>query len=118
MRNWLPLVLTILLCTLPVRAAEPDSCGVPESLLPADNALPRVAEAVAKAHELRISVIGTASSVIPGEGPGDTYAARWEAALTERLPGGKVTVATHTTPRQSAWDMVQELQKILGDDKP
>lgn len=118
MRNWLPLALAILLCTDPMQAAEPDSCGVPESLLPADNALPRVAEAVAKAHELRVSVIGTASSAIPGEGPGSAYPARLEAALKERLPGVKVTVTTHTTPRQSASDMVRGLQKILVDDKP
>jgi hypothetical protein len=118
MRNGLALGVVVLLCTFPAQAAEPNACAVPETLLPADNSLPRVAEAISKTRDLRITVIGTASSVIPGEGVASAYPARLEAALTERLPGVKVTVMTHTKPRQSASEMVPELQKILVDEKP
>jgi hypothetical protein len=105
-------------CAVPVRAAEPDSCVVPESLLSPDNQLSRVAQAITKSRELRVSAVGTASSVIPGEGAGSAYPARLEAWLKERLPGVKVTVTTHAKPRQSAAEMVRELQQILVDDKP
>jgi hypothetical protein len=118
MRNGLAVALVLLVCTLPARAAETNACAVPESLLPADNSLKRVAEAVSKTRELRIAVIGTASSVIPGEGPGSAYPARLEAALKERLPGVKVTVTAHTKPRQAASEMVRELQQIIVDEKP
>jgi uncharacterized protein YqgV (UPF0045/DUF77 family) len=103
---------------MPVRASEADACVVSESLLPTDSPLPRVAEIAAKTKELRISVVGTASSVIPGEGPGSAYPARLEAALQARLPGVKVTVIPHAKPRQSAAEMVRELRSILVDDKP
>ena len=118
MKIWMVLALVAITCVGPARAAQPDSCALPDSLLPTDNPLPRVADAVAKTRELRVSVVGTASSAIPGEGAGSAYPARLEAALRERLPSIKVTVFVHAKPRQSAAEMARQLQKILLDDKP
>lgn len=118
MKIWMVLSLVAIACIGPASAAEPDACALPESLLPSDNPLPRVKEAIAKNRELRVSVVGTASSAIPGEGAASAYPARLETALRERLPGVKVTVSVHAKPRQSAAEMVRSLQKILVDDKP
>jgi hypothetical protein len=118
MKIWMVPFLVAFACAAPARAALPDSCALPESFLPTDNPLPRVAEAVKKKSELRVSVVGTASSVIPGEGAGSAYPARLEAALRERLPGVNVTVVVHAKPRHSAAEMLRQLPKILLDDKP
>jgi hypothetical protein len=118
MKSWVVLSLVVVSAFAPVWAAEPDSCAVPESLIPSDNRLLRVVDAVAKNRELRVSVVGTASSVLPGEGAGSAYPARLEAALRERLPGVKVTVFVHTKARQSAAEMARQLQQIVVDDRP
>ena len=69
------------------------SCVVPESLLPADVALTRVAGAIKERHRLDITVVGSASSALTGpEG------ARF--AHPEEKPCGEERIVTGDRARQ------------------
>ena len=100
-------------------AQQQDPCAVPGYLLFGDSALERVSAAVQKTKELKIAVVGTASSVLPGaDGADNAYPARLEAALSRRLPGVKTTVVAYAKPRQTAGEMSKILQKLLLEEKP
>jgi hypothetical protein len=101
-------------------AAQPaDSCDVPGYLLFGDSTLNHVAEVVKGQRRLDITIIGTGSSVLPGpEGTLHAYPARLEATLTRRLPGVVVKVTAHAQARRTTEQMSDELEKILGDEKP
>src|ERR1700691_4555873 len=76
------------------------SCVVPESLLPADVDLTRVAAAIKEHHRLDITVVGSASSALTGpEGARFAYPAQLERALRERLTGNEIKVTAHTQSR-------------------
>ncbi len=98
---------------------EPDECAVAAHLVTADYPLPRVARAIEQ-KELKIVVIGSASSLIAGPGGKQeaAYPTRLERALSNRLPGVKVTVATFAKPRTTADSMEQELEALVRTEKP
>jgi hypothetical protein len=99
-------------------AADEAACFVAGHLVQADFALPRVAAAIAAKH-LKIVVLGSASSALPGqEGAAKAYPARLEDSLTHRLPGVDVKVVTHTKPRDRAIEMGKTLENVLAEDKP
>jgi hypothetical protein len=111
------IVLAAALLNGPARAVDPDACEVPGYLLFGESELKRVAAAVKERQRLEIAVIGTASSILPGSGV-TAYPARLEAALRARLPGITVNVTSLAKPRQTAAEMVQNIQKLLSDLTP
>jgi hypothetical protein len=103
----------------PAAAAAPDACDVPAYLLFSDAELQRAGTAVRQNQQLKVVVIGSGSSLLAGgEGAQRSYPARMEAALKERLQGVAVSVKTFSKPRQTAENMVEQLEKILQDEKP
>jgi ABC-type amino acid transport substrate-binding protein len=100
-------------------AQHPDVCEVPGYLLFGDSNLSRAAAAAKERQRLDIAIIGTGSSTLAGpDGSLRAYPARLEAALAKRLPNVAVKVTAHTTGRQTADKMAEELEKILADEKP
>jgi hypothetical protein len=98
---------------------ENDVCGEAEHLAFGEGRLPHVASAIESAHQLKIGVIGTSSSMLPGaRGSQLAYPARLEAALRGRMPEIKVSVTNFAKPRQTTADMVKQLEPILNDLKP
>jgi hypothetical protein len=84
-----------------------------------DAPLEHVKAAVTKDKTLKILVLGTTSSTLPGaEGSKYAYPARLEVALRRRLPGVAVTVVAAAKPRQSASEMSESIEKLLLDEKP
>src|SRR5438477_8603061 len=113
------LLCTIFLCTA-TAYAEPaaEHCAVPSYLLFGDAPLERVAAATTKEKKLKVAVIGTTSSTLPGpDGVASAYPARLEAALKRRLPMVDTTLVVQTKPRQSAAEMAETIEKLL-DEKP
>src|SRR5712675_144597 len=99
-------------------AADEAACFVAGHLVQADFALPRVAAAIAAKH-LKIVVLGSASSALPGqEGVAKAYPARLEDSLARRLPGVDVKVVTHTKARDKAIEMGKTLELVVADEKP
>jgi len=103
-----------------VGAAKADpACGVAAHLVHVEAALPRAAESIAKSKTLKVVVIGTTSSTLPGaNGEALAYPARMEAALHKKLPDVNVKVISLAKPRQTAADMAEAFPKVLRDDKP
>ena len=94
-------------------------CDVAAHLVHADAALPRAADSIAKSKALKIVVIGTTSSTLPGaNGEALAYPARLEIALRKKLPEVNVKVISLAKPRQTAADMAEGVAKILRDEKP
>jgi hypothetical protein len=117
--RWITVVGAALLCAATARAQPGDNCAVPGYLVLGDSPLQRVSAAVANTRQLRIAVLGTTSSTLPGaDGPASAYPARLEAALKQRLPGVTVRVVSYAKPRQSAAEMAAAIPKVLLDDKP
>ena len=102
-----------------VTAGEDLACAVAEHLAHTESALPRVAEAIAKARALTVVVVGTASSTLPGpSGPRMAYPARLEAALAKKLPNVAVEVIADAKMRRTAADMATGFAGLLAKDKP
>ena len=101
-------------------AAHADAlCGVAAHLVHADAPLPRVSDSIAKSKVLKVVVIGTTSSTLPGaNGQALAYPARLEAALQKRLKDVAVNVISLAKPRQTAADMAEGFAKLLKDEKP
>jgi ABC-type amino acid transport substrate-binding protein len=101
-------------------AAHADgSCNVAAHLVHADAALPRMAAAIAKSKSIKVVVVGTTSSTLPGAGgQALAYPARLEVALQKRLPDVAVKVISLAKPRQTAADMAEGFPKVLKDEKP
>jgi len=98
--------------------AEESPCIATAGPMQADFPLRQVAAAIDSKH-LGVTVIGTASSTLPGEnGAAKAYPARLGEALKARFPGLDVTVSAHTRPRDNAAAMAKEMQQILADEKP
>ena len=68
MKTMLAIAFALLLCVAETRAQTPD-CPLPNYLLFGDSALERVNTAVAERKALKILVVGTASSTLPGSLP-------------------------------------------------
>lgn len=118
MNHWFT-IGAVLLCVAQASAQpHPADCSVPNYLLFGDSPLERVAAAASKDKTLKIAIIGTTSSTLPGpEGAASAYPARLEAALKRRLPKVEISSVTYTKPRQSAAEMAESLGKLL-DEKP
>ena len=101
-------------------AAHADaSCNVAAHLVHADAAVPHVAANIAKSKALKIVVIGTTSSTLPGaSGEALAYPARLETFLHKKLPDVAVKVISLAKPRQTAADMAEGFPKVLRDEKP
>jgi hypothetical protein len=100
-------------------AESAPECDVPESMIPAENELTRVGAAVKDRHQLKISVIGTGSSILSGpDGARFAWPAELEETLRARLPGNEITVTPHVQLRQSTADMAAALPKIVSEDQP
>ena len=96
-----------------VTAAHAGSlCDVAAHLVHADAALPRAADSIAKSKALKIVVIGTTSSTLPGaNGEALAYPARLEISLRKKLPDVAVKVISLAKPRQTAADMAEGVAK-------
>ena len=106
------------LCGAETHAEKADVCAVPGYLMFGDSPLERVKAAVTKDKSLKILVLGTTSSTLPGaEGAKYAYPARLEAALRRRLPGVAVTVVTAAKPRQSASEMTESRSRSYYSTK-
>jgi hypothetical protein len=103
-----------------VGAANADSlCGVAAHLVHADAPLPRAADSLAKSKSLKIVVLGTTSSMLPGaNGEALAYPARLQVALQKKLPDAAVKVISLAKPRQTAADMAEGFAKLIRDEKP
>jgi ABC-type amino acid transport substrate-binding protein len=101
-------------------AANADAlCGVAAHFVHADAGLPRAADSIAKSKTLKIVVIGTTSSTLPGaNGEALAYPARLEVALRKKLPDVAVKVISLAKPRQTAADMAEGFAKVLKDERP
>src|SRR3954466_8551045 len=94
-------------------------CSVAAHLVHADAALPRAADSIAKSKTLKIIVLGTTSSTLPGaNGDALAYPARLEVALRKKLSDVAVKVISLAKPRQTAADMAEGFSKVLKDEKP
>jgi len=102
----------------PAWAAEEGDCVAATGPVQADFALRQVAAAIAGKH-LTVSVVGTASSTLPGpDGAAKAYPARLSASLERQLPGVAVKVFAHTKARDSAAEMTKTLPEVVAADKP
>jgi hypothetical protein len=109
----------MVLCAATVRAEPADPCAVPGYLLFGDSLLERVGSAAKKDKALKIVVMGGFSSTLPGpDGASFAYPARLDVALASRLPNLKVSVATDIRPRQTAVQIVDDIEKLVADQKP
>jgi len=107
------------LCAAVARAEPPDPCAVPGYLLFGDSLLQHVTSAVKNDKVLKIVVLGGFSSVLPGPGGASfAYPARLEVALGRRLPDLKVSVSTEIRYRETAEQMVDDIEKIAAEQKP
>ena len=112
-------LVALVLCAAESRAQQPADCSVPNYLLFGDSALDRVNKAVVEKKTLKIVVVGTASSTLPGrDGAGSAFPARLEFALKEQLPGVVIIVTSYAKPRQTAAQMAETFEKLLLDEKP
>jgi lysophospholipase L1-like esterase len=123
MRLLTALIATISLNCLPAWGAvaepQPDPCEVPASFLESEIDLTHTTNELKDKHRLVISVLGTGSSSLPGpDGVHFAYPARLEDALKQQLPGNEIKVTAHVLPKQTAANMVGELDKILAEDRP
>jgi hypothetical protein len=110
---------TIALINGAAAATPAEECDVPESLIPAETDLARVASEIKDHHRLDISVVGSASSMLPGpDGARFAYPAQLEQSLKDRLPGNEIKVAVHILTRQTTAEMAAALPQILAADHP
>jgi hypothetical protein len=109
----------LVLCAATARAEPADPCAVPGYLLFGESLLQRVATAAASEKALKIAVLGGPSASLPGpDGASFAFPARLEVALSRRLPNLKVSVATDIRYRQTAEQMVDDIEKLVADQKP
>jgi hypothetical protein len=119
MKSFIIALTGVFLCVSPALAGEHEDCAVAAHLVTADYPLPRVARAIEQ-KELKVVVVGSASSLLAGPGGKQeaAYPTRLEAALSQRLPGVKVTVATFAKPRTTADSMEEDIEHLVQTEKP
>ena len=102
----------------PAFAEHPAECHVANRQSEIDFPLPQVAKAIA-AKVLRVLVVGAGSSQLPGaEGAKNSYPARLQLALSDKLPGVAVTVATNVQAGRTAADMVKAMPAAIAKASP
>ena len=119
MKSFIIAVIGVLVCVSAAVAEEHEDCAVAAHLVTADYPLRRVARAIEQ-KELKVVVVGSASSLLAGPGGKQeaAYPARLESALSKRLPGVKVTVATFAKPRTTADSMEEDIERLVRTEKP
>jgi lysophospholipase L1-like esterase len=118
MTRFFTAVLMLLAILSRALGADDPACLVASGMVQADFALQRVAAALQN-NDLKITVIGSASSIVAGvAGANAAYPVRLEATLKARLPAISVKVISHAKPRQTAAEMAKELDRVLMDEKP
>jgi hypothetical protein len=119
MKIWVWALIGSLAHATAAAAQGNDACAAASHLVVAEAALPRVAAAIVKDRDLRVTVAGTSSSTLPGaNGAKMAYPARLEAALALLFPGVAVKVTAAVQSRQTAAEMAQAFPRILVDAKP
>ncbi|AMN44869.1 SGNH/GDSL hydrolase family protein [Rhodoplanes sp. Z2-YC6860] len=109
----------LVLCAATARAEPADPCAVPGYLLFGESLLQRVGATATNEKALKIVVLGGSSASLPGpDGVSFAFPARLEVALRRRLPNLKVSVATDIRFRQTAEQMVDDIEKLVTDQKP
>jgi hypothetical protein len=112
------MVLTGCLAAMPLYAEEdPPACEVPDYLLSAESALPKVADAVKGGRALNILVVGSRSSTINAS-EASAYPARLQAMLREKLPSTTVNVSVELRVKKTAEEVASGFVKLLEDKKP
>jgi GDSL-like Lipase/Acylhydrolase family len=113
-------IVPVAIClTDAARAAPPEQCEAPQSLIDGDTDLSRVISEFKTSRRLYITVIGSGSSGLSGpEGAHAAYPARLEAVLKEAMPGADIKVTAHVQSKETTAAMVAGLDKILAEDKP
>jgi lysophospholipase L1-like esterase len=116
-------VLAGFLAAVPARAEDaPAACEVPDYILSADNALPKVAEAIKTSHPLNILVVGSRSSTINVGGANGSEAAAYpgqmQAALKAKLPSIEVNLSVEIQAKKTSEEVVAGLPKLLESKKP
>lgn len=102
----------------PAHASEPTECGADGGPFAVAYPLNHVKKAVAD-KSLTILVVGAGSSQLPGpNGIPNSYPARLQQALSQKLPGVTVTVRTDVKSRRTAVDMVKTLPAELAETHP
>src|SRR6201999_2126265 len=107
----------------PAPATVPAACEVPDYLFSADNALPKVAEAIKASHPLNILVIGSRSSTINVGGASASEAAAYPgqmlAALKAKLPAAvEVNLSVEIQAKKTAEEIASGLGKLVESKKP
>jgi hypothetical protein len=119
MRSLMAALMAVLALVAPAPAQEGEGCDIPSYLLLGDAELSRVAAGITGQRRLKISVIGTGSSMLAGpDGVATAYPSRLQAALRGRLPGVEVIVVPQVKPRLTTGEMAGALKKILAEEKP
>ena len=104
--------------SVPARADTPADCRVAESQLENSFPLPQVEAAIAR-KRLDVLIVGAGSSHLPGaKGAAQSYPARLQNALSEKLPGVAVKVATDVKSGRTARDMLPGLKAAVAAGKP
>ena len=112
-------IAPLALLAVAARAAPPEQCELPDSLIASEVDLARVTAEFKDKHRLDITVVGSGSSALSGpDGVRAAYPARLEDALKQLLAGIDVKVTAHTQPKEATAAMAAGLTKILDDDKP
>ncbi len=110
-------VSAALLATPAVRADS--RCAVPESMVFAEETLPRVARQLAGKRELRIVIYGTASSRAEAkQGMPQTYAALLPAELQQRWPGAALRVENLSARAATAGQMAARIASEIAPSNP
>ena len=117
-RLLLLLLLPALLVAWPAAAEHPVECKVSDEITAVNFPLPQVAKALA-AKQLRLLVLGAGSSMLPGpNGAKFAYPARLQSALSAKLAGVTVELATDVKARRTAPEMLKSLPAALATAKP
>jgi len=111
-------VLGLLALAAPAVPETPADCRIAESQIESGFSLPHAAKALAQ-KRLNVFVIGAGSSTLPGpSGSANSYPARLQSALSEKLPGIAVKVTADIQPKRSAHEMLPVIKAALEAQKP
>jgi len=106
-------------CASVAPAGPADQCAVAAHLVHADAGMPNSVKAIDKTKTLKVVVVGSASSTLPGPaGIAIAYPSKFEMTLQKRLPGVNVQVVSVAKPRQTAQDMADGMLQILKEQNP
>jgi len=111
--SMLPLLL------LPFGVVAQERCGMPDSLRFVDTPLPNLAQGIKARGELRITVLGTSSSLKHESGGiARTYVAGLQEALEARFPTKRFTIDNRSVRTQSVQDMLRRISAEVIPAKP